>query len=360
MSVFLNAIRCWSISLALLTVIPGTGSLSGLSVPSNIPKEKTILLNNRILVKINGKSISTYDIMKKMDVSFYREFPQYISVVEARYEYYLQNWMMVFQELITKELILADAQEHKVVVSNGDTRQEMEVAFGPDIIGNLDKIGISFEEAFKIIQGDLTLQRMINGRVNGKALQLITPSKVQDAYQEFIQNQANYRPTLWRYQVITLKSSNSKKNAEAAQTAYQLLLNGMPLEQLPEAIKKTNLLGAKGTVNLSETLETSEPNLSKTYQEILAPLETGMYSQPVACKTRSKKKVFRIFYVEKKTPGSFPSFSEMELKLRERLLNDAAEAETKSYIQRLEKRHRLRSEDLEKNIPSDYQPFKLI
>ena len=38
-----------------------------------------LVVNNQILAKVNGKPISVIDIMKKMDLLFYRRFPQYTS-----------------------------------------------------------------------------------------------------------------------------------------------------------------------------------------------------------------------------------------------------------------------------------------
>ena len=62
------------------------------------------------------------------------------------------NWKYVLQELIDKELILGDAEEKKVAITAGDVRQEMENMFGPNIIANLDKIGLSMDEALKIVR----------------------------------------------------------------------------------------------------------------------------------------------------------------------------------------------------------------
>src|SRR5205085_3839907 len=95
--------------------------------------DKRIIVNNRILAKVNGKALSVYDIMKKMDLLFYRAFPEYTSSTVARFQFYEMNWQAVLRDLIDKELIIADADENKVEVSSGDVRQEMETLFGPNI-----------------------------------------------------------------------------------------------------------------------------------------------------------------------------------------------------------------------------------
>jgi hypothetical protein len=73
-----------------------------------------IVINNRILGRVNGKPISTYDLMKKMDVSFFRQYPEYASSIEARFQYYEMVWKSALAEMIDKQLILADAQESKI------------------------------------------------------------------------------------------------------------------------------------------------------------------------------------------------------------------------------------------------------
>src|ERR1700733_15248143 len=69
-------------------------------------QEPQIVVNNRIIAKINGKPISVMDLMKKMDILFYRQYPQYASLVMARYQFYQANWSYVLSEMIDKELIL--------------------------------------------------------------------------------------------------------------------------------------------------------------------------------------------------------------------------------------------------------------
>src|SRR5665647_380424 len=77
-----------------------------------------ILVNNRVLAKVNGKAISVIDVMKKMDVLFFRQFPQYTSSVPARFQYYQANWKNVVKDIVDKELILADAAENTLPVTN--------------------------------------------------------------------------------------------------------------------------------------------------------------------------------------------------------------------------------------------------
>lgn len=323
-------------------------------------EEPKIFINNRILARINGKSISTFDIVKKMDVSFYKQFPQYLSSTEARYQYYQYNWKYTLEDLINKELILADAQESKVEVSSGDVRQEMESSFGPNIIANLDKVGLSFDEAAKMVQGDILLRRMIGARVNGKALRLVTPAKVRKTYDAFIQDPANARLTIWNYRVLTIKDRNLQKSEEVAKAAYELLMEGVSLDDIAAKLKERKLLGRKGKITASNVIKNNEKELSAAYKQVLDGMDNGMYSQPFANKSRAEHTtVYRILYVQEKIPGGYPSFKEMESVLKERLLNDVAEQETNLYIEKLRKHFYIRDSDLQAMLPANYQPFIL-
>lgn len=319
-----------------------------------------LIVNNRILAKINEKSITTYDVMKKMDIGFYQYFPEYSSSVEARYRFYETNWKDTLEELINKELILADAKESKVELSSGDVRQEMEFLFGPNMIANLDKVGMSFEEASKIVQGDLLFRRMLGARVHAKVVRLVTPSKVRRAYEEFIQDPNNKRLTNWRYQVVTVRDRTDKKAEETANKAYQLLSEGVPLSQLVATMTEKNMLGRKAKLTISEEIQNNEKELSASYKQVLSKMDTNTYSQPSSHKSRSDNMlVYRIFYVKEKISGGMPSFKEMENTLKDKLLDEVLEKETALYVQRLRQHFHIKDSDLKAMIPSDYQPFML-
>lgn len=320
-----------------------------------------ILVNNRILAKINGKAISTFDVAKKMDMVFFRQYPQYITLVSARHQFYEVNWRYVLEDLINKELILADAKEHKIEVSSGDVRQEMEKSFGPNIIATLDKVGLSFEEASKIMQGDLIIQKLVNFRVHAKAIRAITPARVRQAYEEYIKNPENARLTQWSYQVVTIKDRTPQKTEETANKVYkQIIEEKVPLDKLVATLKDTKILGRKGKVTVSDTITSNEKELSDDYKVILSTMDPGMISQPSSHKSRTNNTiVYRIFNVTDKKPGGMPSFNEMENKLKEKLLNEVADQETDIYLKKLRARHRVRAEDLDTFIPSDYKPFIL-
>ncbi len=334
--------------------------LQGVADPMLFGKEDNLrlVINNRILAKVNDKAISVMDVMKKMDVLFYREFPEYTSSIQARYQFYKVNWKHVLEELISKELVMADAEENKLPVSSGDVRQEMESLFGPNIIGNLDKIGLSYDEAQKIIQGDITIRRMIYVRVNSKALKKVTPQVVRAAYEEFVTNPANSKPDIWQYHVISIRDKDSTRGAEAANLAYELLNARSPLDQLSTKIKE-NPLFEKTQINVSEEYSLEEKDISTAYKEILTTMQPNTHSKPLAQKSRSDKtnNLFRIFVFNDLKKGGVPSFSEMEINIKDQLLDDAVNQETVAYLKKLRKHFHVQEDYLQTD--ETFEPFSL-
>lgn len=317
-----------------------------------------LVVNNRILAKVNGKAISVIDVMKKMDMLFYRQFPEYTSSVQARFQFYQVNWKHVLQELIDKELILADAEEVKLPISPGDVRQEMESLFGPNIITNLDKVGLTYDESLKMVQGDITIRRMVYLRANSKALKKVTPQVVRTAYEEFAKN--NIRPEQWQYYVISVRDPDATSGAEIANRIYQLLEEKTPPTELLAKLKTEMTLDKKTSVNVSEEFHHTEKELSEAYKEILTKLESGAHSRPIPQKSRTDKStVFRIFFLKELKAGGPIPFSEVENELKDKLLDEASAKESEAYLKRLRLHFDVQDNHLKEMIEAEFQPFEL-
>lgn len=330
------------------------------AVPLAGREEPKIFINNRILSRINGKPITTYDLVKKMDMTFYKQYPEYVASSEARFQFYQQGWKIILDDLINEELVLADAKESKIEASAGDVRQEMEQQFGPNIIENLDKAGMSLDEAYKIVEAELILQRTIGARVNTKALRVVTPIKIREAYDEFIKNPENRTLTKWDYRVVTIKDRDIVKTEALSKVVYQLLLNGVKLDDLENALQEKKLLGKNSKVTISKPIVNNEKELTENYKNALIHLETGMFSEPFPFKSRAlKTTVYRIIQVNEIIPGGFPTYKDLEPRLKQFLLNQAADKETEIYIEKLRQHYHLQDTDLKAMIPDDYQPFIL-
>jgi hypothetical protein len=320
----------------LLSLMLASCSLSAQQLPMMFNQEEKVdlIVNNQILAKVNGKPISVIDIMKKMDIIFLRRFPEYTNSKVARYQFYMANWKSILNELIEKELILADAQEKKIPVSSGDVRQEMESLFGPNIIANLDKVGMSFDEAWKIIQGDITIKRMVYIRVNSVAGKSVTPQKVRDSYEKLAKE--TIQPEKWKYQVISVRDENATHAAEAANLVYHLVAEEQtPIEKVKVKIFDYKHIGKDTQINVSEIYDQNEKEVSEAYKSIFATLKDGEYTVPLAQKSRDKTTVFRIFYMIEKDPGGEIPFNKMENEVRAQLQDEAVNAEAGTYIKKL-------------------------
>lgn len=318
-----------------------------LPASSTSPK---IAINNRILAQVNGKSISVIDLMKKMDILFYREFPEYTSSAEARFQFYQANWKHMLQELIDKELILADAEENKLPVSSGDVRQEMETLFGPNIITNLDKIGMTFDEATKIILGDITIQRMLYIRVHGKAIRAVTPIEIRSFYQQYAQD--NIQPKAWVYQVVSIRNKNTSEGAATANKAHTMLTQ----QQLPLTLLKEQLMSDKSQISISEEFRHKESEMSEVYRKTIATLSPLSYSSPLPQQSRATKEtLFRIFYLKEILPGGAPPFASVENQLKNQLTEKIILEESKAYMTRLKDHF-----GVHEMIPENFTPFSLL
>jgi hypothetical protein len=347
-------------SIAVLLLLFVSSNAMAIDMIGLSDDSKQIVVNNRILAKVNGTPISVFDLMKKMDVVFYREYPEYSSSKMARYQFYMANWKVVLQDQINKELINADAEDNKLVVSNGDVRQEMESTFGPNIIANLDKIGMTMDEAWKIVKGDIVLRRMMMIRVNSNALRQVGPLEVRKAYDKYAQE--NLKLDEWHYYVISVRDKDAEKGSRVAKRIEELIKDNPTLSfpEMAEMVRALPNVDSSIAVNVSEELVHNDLQLSPAYKMVLTSMEPETYTEALPQKSRADNKmVYRIFYLKEKVAGGLPDFAEVELELRDRLLNEAVEKESALYIKRLQKHYGVSENMVKEIIAGDFQPFSL-
>lgn len=317
-----------------------------------------IFMNNRILATVNQKAISVLDVMKKMDLLFYKQYPQYTSSIPARFQFYQMHWKNVLQEFVDKELVLADAEDLKMPLTNGEIRQEMETLFGPNIIHNLDKVGLTYQEAWKMVEEDIRLRRMIYYRANTQALRKITPSVIYQAYEEYAKK--NIRPETWEYRVLTIRHPQTDMGAKAGEQALIWLAEkNHTLEEISKLLE-----GSKEypdmKVTLSELLKHEEKDLNPSFKDELIKLNDKEFSKLVAQTSRKENStVYRIFYLDKHSLSGAPAFHDVENEIRDELLSKACGEETDAYLKRLRAYYHVDERHFKEMATDDFSPFVL-
>lgn len=336
-------------------------STLGADQPFSLPMEAPsnhIDVNNAVLAKVNGKPITLLDVVKKMDLFFYRQFAEYAAIPAARYEFYQASWPRFLQDIIEKELVLAAAEEAKLPVTTGDIRQEMEALFGPNTTVKLGEMGLSHTEAWNMIKGDILLRRMLYGKVHLKAAQAVTPQVVRQAYERYAAE--NRHPERWRYRVFSFRGASAEGSLAAAEVAHCCLTEeNVPADKLVDAIAR-HLPDTTVTVNVSEEFCLPPTEISELYRDVLDPLAANSYSPPIMQQSRAAgTTLYRIFYLkEKESEGSDP-FSKVEPVLKAELLEAAVEKETTIYLEWLKGHFSVQRYCDPETMPPGYRPFVL-
>lgn len=329
------------------------------SISSLLPMEdaQQLVIQNRILAKVDDKVISVIDVMKKMDLFLQRYYPHLIHSTAARYQYYSSQWRDTLEQMIDQELILQDATHLELKVSDAEVRETILERFGPNLMEALDQIGLTYEEARQMIYTEMVVQRMMWYRVNSKALNRIGPKEIKDAYFEYCQE----NPPLeeWKYQVLSLRSADQAMSAALARRAADLLhtaaLNlSVVLERLRE--EESDAVA----ITLSPELFANEKSIAESHKQVLRTLQPGGCSAPVTQTSRVDNSVVqRIFYLKDHTVKTPPSFEQMADKIKDGLLQAAADQENTQYIQRLHARLGHDEYLMLDALPADFQPFTM-
>lgn len=339
------------------SISPAFGQTAPPPMMLNDERGIEIGINNRILAIVDGKPITVLDVMKKMNLFFFQEYPEYASSKVARYQFYSSTWKTMLKQVVNEELILAEMETQKMPVTAGDVRQELETRFGPNIISNLDKIGLSVEEAKKMLREEIIIRRVMMS-FSGKGIKEAGPQAVKNAYQEYAQE--NEQPATWVYRVISIKDQDPEKSAKIAKLASTLLEQNIPLDDLVEAMKKTDPVCDFTAVSISPEYRHNENEISPAYKEALAKLTPPSFSASLEHIGRKDKKVcYRIFYAKEFIPRGAPPFDEVAISLKERIIQKVIERETSDYLDKIRRKHAVEDQEILKSIPDDFAPFAL-
>lgn len=313
--------------------------------PSLFEQEQHLDINNRILLKINGKPISVMDVVRKMDLIFYRQYPELASSAVARYQFFSQGWDTVLAAVIDDHLIVADAEEKKIEVTEGEVREELEKLFGPDVVMNLDKLGMTLREAMDMLKMELIVQRMNSMMVRSKAMMEVYPKQVKARYEELMQQ--NPPQSQWIYKVLSIRG---EEHQTVANEAYRLLNEQkLPFEEVAAA-----LFSSTAQISLSDSYSREENAISLGHKAILQTLSVGGYSAPI-----SSDSVSRIFCLQEYKSGERAPFNDLAEQIRIDLMQEIAAKYNDTYRQKLRTHYGMTDAYLSKMIPENFVPFAL-
>ena len=335
-----------------------------------LPFSHAINLEPRILAKVGTEAVTVYDIKKKLDVIFLQQSPEYADNEAARFEFYSRFWKDALREIVQAKLVLLNAKEKEEkisqkMVTESDVHREMQQRFGPNVIENLAKIGLSYDEGAKMILDELKVQTMIWISVHSNTQQKVSPELIRERYEKLIQEMPNKHT--WRYQVITL-NAKEKSDKKALIDLIHSELASKDLTKLASLPKKASTqLGIASTpsstadlktglvsaLKVSPVIETGEDEVTAQRKEVLEKLSNGEASDLIEEETRSSgKKVSRVLVLHDKIAAKLPTFAEKQGELKNICLSEVFERDMGAYIKGLEDRY-----GIEVCYPEGFEPF---
>ncbi|MCH9614394.1 MAG: hypothetical protein SP1CHLAM54_16470 [Chlamydiia bacterium] len=311
---------------------------------------ESVVANNRPLAVANNRLISVMDVQKKMDL-FLFEHDVTVNSERERYQFYMGNWRYTLDQMIDAEYMMLRAEKREMVVGEGDIREEMMSRYGPNILATLEKLDISYDEAWDMLKKDLSVQRVLWQGVQAKVMQKVTPQAIKHAYYAYLLSHPPKEE--WEYQFVTLRGDTKDALETVGETALSLLSSAKAtLDDLPTTLTDTTC-----SISVSKPMTVDVKDMSEKHKTILSALKEGEYSTPISEVSRaSGEPVTRVFKLNKIAKESAPVFNDMHDKLKSSMLQQQADEENKVYSKKMREEFGF----IETPIPENFQPFSVI
>lgn len=314
--------------------------------------------NDRVLAKVNDCAITVCDIAKKLEGHLQHQNSGREITSQARFEFFTRYWPQVLRDCIDRELILADAKDRGVVATHGQVREEMEMLFGPDIIQTLEKMNLSYNEAFESVKKEITVRRMLLYRTHYPAQQQVGPKLVRQTYRDFVQ--AHKGGNKWVFRIVSVQDANAKSALNTADKLQKTIASCSNWPAAQTAIERLiNIQGEQSDVRISEIYSQNDKDLSKTYRQTLENLEISNCSLPIPFTSSDNRMSYRLFYLIERENRPCPTLRESAARLREVLIEERAGEISQRYLSSLRDRFGVQLEQIEEGIPPNFTPFKL-
>ncbi len=341
----------WLQAILVSFLVPALPVLASV-LPPDDPSE--VILNNRILTTVNGKTISLLDVVKQMDVFLSQYYPEYLDSKPACLQFYSTQWKPTLQRMIDQELMMADAESREIKATDAEVREEIQNRYGPNVMASLDRLRISYDEAKAMTHQDLVVQKIQWFRVTSKVLGKVTTEVIRKAYDRYLKE--NPPKEVWTYQFLTFRYDTSEAAMPLAAKIVELYEPSNGTLSIAADLFKQNLPEEEWShLSLSSEFQLDDHELSSAHRDILSQLAINSWSAPTLQQSRDGTQVVRIFHLKAHTKQETPLFETISNQLRQGLLNEYAEAEMQVYLSRLHQRFDYHEDAL--NIPPHFEPF---
>ncbi|MFA5250258.1 MAG: hypothetical protein WC371_02470 [Parachlamydiales bacterium] len=315
---------------------------------------RRIHLNNTIVAKVNGKTLSLFDVSRKLDYLLYQTNREALSSDASKYQFYLSSWRYALIETINTELMLAEAESKEVKVQDSEIKEEMQKLFGPNIASSLESLSLSYDEAFQLVKNEEIAKRIRWFFIHAKALQKVTPEMIRQSYEA----QLGQKPSgdLFHFQILTID-----ENDEAAGSALALKISEF-LRQTPKVDPGAVLKAfPEEKIKLSTPYSLALSELSELYRSALISLKEGEYSTPISQISRQNGQIiWRLFHLQKKEFIAPPSFQASAEKIKNELLQKTVNEESAKYFEKLYRKYSVDDTALNKLLSNElFSPFSL-
>lgn len=313
------------------------------------PQPKEISVSPRTLARVHDAVITVNDVMKKMDLVFYQQYPQFRSSPSHRLEFYKASWKRALQELFERRLIMMYAEENKMEVGHGDIREEMEELFGPNVLLRLYEAGVSLDDAYDMVRQDIMMRRLLQFYVRIPALASITPQKVKERFEQRYVNKTKGEKVSW--QLLSLKAPEATSEEIGKRIVDEVNRHEKSFEQvqaeLPEGLELT----------LSQPFVSQIDQLSPQVQQIIEHASLNTWTSPIPAKEQKKGGVkWNSYLITGRIAGEKIPFNLVENEIVEELMQPVFEEKRNQFIADLQKKYDATLALSDKDMDS-FQPF---
>lgn len=318
---------------------------------------RTIRMNNRPLVSFHGKVITLFDVVQDMDKRMEENSPESLLTTMGRMQFYEKHWKEALELMIQRILVIKEAEELGIQISDAQLYEEVDTQFGPNVIQTLNEKGMTLEEAKRKAYEDIVINYMHWIRIYQKAFQNVSPEKLEIAYGNYLKQ--NPPIETYSYQIVSIRSPKDPYEEIAAKIAP--FISNTNISDVEGLVAKLQSgLKNQTTIQVSKPFNVNASQMSTEHLSILSNLVKNTCSQPILQNSRQDSTpVMRIFYLLDHQKQDIPSFDQLESMLKNELTSQEIAKAQNEYFTKLKKRYRCDRDDFYHMIPDNYQPFSI-